>query len=155
MQMPMSPEKAALVQAINALQSAVPEVLTERRGGVSNVARRLVTQDITNLERVAISVADKFEQATAALSAKDGTIQSLRAELAQKDAAMSAALLQKDAVIEARDAALAEKNSIIAGKEREIAEGKVSWASFAYRYRWPAGAALATAAGLWWYASRK
>ena len=175
----MSPEKAALLRAISALDRSSPDVLTERRGTVAYAARRAVTQDIDNLERVALQVADRFEEATAAQATKDGTILRLSTELAQKDAAMRDALQQKDAVIVAGEAALAEKSAIIAEKERALADkdriiavltnekdqmagqcrdgsGKEkvpTWASFAHKYRWPAGAAFATAA-LWWYASR-
>ena len=113
----MSPEKAALVNAISALDKSAPDVLTERKGGVSYDARKAVTQDIDNLERVALSVADRFEEATAARAAKDGTIQRLSAELALKEASMIAALKLKNDALKQKDAdysaALRQKDAVM------------------------------------------
>jgi uncharacterized protein (DUF3084 family) len=113
-----SPEKAAVISAITAVERSSPEVLVEKRGTIAYDARRALSQDIANLERVAMSVAEKFEQASAAAApqtetAKDITIKQLSAALAQKDAAVQ----EKDAIIQQKDVVIKKQDDIIQQKE--------------------------------------
>ena len=123
-----SPEKAAVISAITAVERSSPEVLVEKRGTIAYDARRALSQDIANLERVAMSVAEKFEQASAAPqteTAKDITIKQLSAALAQKDAAVQekdAIIQQKDVVIKKQDAIIQQKDVVIQQKDAALAE---------------------------------
>jgi len=120
-----SPEKSAVISAIKAVERSSPEVLVKRTGGISYAARDALSQDIANLKRTALSVAEKFEEASAAPQTETIAIKQLGAALAHKDAVIdekNAVIKEKDEVIKKQSASIKLKDVVILQKDAALAE---------------------------------